>query len=146
MAKPRRILRLQQLILEVAAQTLQREIQDPRLGAGLVSITRIKLSPDLSRAQIYWSCLGSEGQQRTTERGLEDALPVIQRAVARALTTRVTPKLSLHRDDTMEKAARLEEIFHKLKVERGDVPDTAAEESSADASTENAPTDGASSD
>jgi ribosome-binding factor A len=118
MAEPRRILRLQQLILEVVATTIQRELQDPRVG--MVSITRVQLSSDLSAAHIYWSMLGTEAERRTSERGLQASLGLIQRRVAGALGTRVTPALSLHFDVSMQKAQRLNEIFEHLRIERGE--------------------------
>ena len=120
MAKERRVLRLQQLILEIVAETLQRDIRDPRIG--VVSITRVKLAPDLSRARVYWSVLGEDAERRTTDRGLQDALPVIQRAVASGLRTRTTPRLSIEFDESLAKSVRLEEIFHDIhqeNVERG---------------------------
>jgi ribosome-binding factor A len=120
MAAPRRILRLQQLILEVVATTIQREIQDPRVG--MVSVTRVQLASDLSAAHIYWSMMGTETEKRTSERGLVAALGLIQRRVAGALGTRVTPTLSLHFDVSMEKAHRLNEIFEQLRTERGEPP------------------------
>lgn len=121
MAKGRRIERLQQLILRTAATFIQREVRDPRVG--IVSITRVKLSPDLSHAQLYWSTLGTEAEQRTCGRGLEDALPAIQRAVAGAMQTRVTPHLELRFDKTIEQSQRLEEIFRHLREERGEPED-----------------------
>lgn len=123
MANPRRVLRLQQLILEAAASYIQRELQDPRIG--LVSVTRVKLAPDLSTAVIGWSQMGSDEQRRTTERGLEDAAPAVQREVARVMQTRTTPRISFRYDDTLERSQALEEIFEKLREER-------AEESPAD--------------
>lgn len=119
MANPRRIQRLQQLILQTAANHVQRELEDPRIG--LVSITRVKLSPDLTQAILYWSVLGDEAQQRTTERGLEHALPSIQRAIAQAMQTRVTPRCELRYDQGMENAQRMEAIFTKLAEERGEI-------------------------
>lgn len=119
MANPRRIQRLQQLILQTAANHVQRELEDPRIG--LVSITRVKLSPDLTQAILYWSVLGDEAQQRTTERGLEHALPSIQRAIAHAMQTRVTPRCELRYDQGMENAQRMEAIFTKLAEERGEI-------------------------
>lgn len=118
MANPRRVLRLQQLILEAVAKTLQREIHDPRIG--MVSITRVKLAPDLSTATIGWSAMGEEGEVRTTERGLEDATPLIQRRVAEALTTRVTPRIHFRHDASLERAQELEEIFQKIRDERAE--------------------------
>ena len=131
MAQRRRILRLQQLILETAATHIQRELEDPRIG--LVSITRVKLAPDLSQAQLFWSVIGEESQVRTCERGLERALPSIQRAVAHVMQTRVTPKLQLIHDQGMEHAQRLEEIFHQLRQERAP-GEEGAEEAAGDES------------
>ena len=127
MAHPRRILRLQQLILETAATHIQRELGDPRIG--LVSITRVKLAPDLTQARLYWSCLGEDADVRKTERGLHDALPSIQRAVAGALHTRVTPRLELQHDDGMVHAQRLETIFEQLRREKGEPAEESDEES-----------------
>ena len=119
MANPRRIKRLQQLVLQTAANHVQRELEDPRIG--LISITRVKLSPDLTQAVLYWSVLGDDAQRRTTERGLENALPSIQRAIAHAMQTRVTPRCELRYDKGMENAQRMEAIFTKLAEERGEI-------------------------
>jgi ribosome-binding factor A len=118
MAQPRRILRLQELILRTVATHVQRELRDPRIG--MISITRVKLSPDLTQCRVYWSCFGDENTRRTTERGLEDAIGSIQRAVAGSMHTRVTPRLTLDYDEGLAKAQRMEEIFQKLREERGD--------------------------
>jgi len=118
MANERRILRLQQLILEVAAETLQREARSPLLD--LVSITRVKLTSDLSSAQVYWSCLGDEAQRQKTEKALEGIQPLVQRRVGDGIRIRITPRLTFRHDPTLEHAQRLESIFYKLKEERGE--------------------------
>jgi ribosome-binding factor A len=120
MANPRRVLRLQQLILEVVAETIQRDLADPRLG--LVSVTRVKLSPDLTSALVGWSLLGKESERRLSEKALEAALPVIQGRVGRALGIRTTPLLSFRYDRSLERAQRLDDIFHRLHEEAGDRP------------------------
>ena len=129
MANPRRIQRLQKIVQQTAAQFIQRDLDDPRLG--LVSITHVKLSSDLSRAQLYWSAVGTEAEVRTCQRGLTDALGAIQRAVAGSMQTRTTPRLTLQHDEGMQNAQRLEEIFTKLRQERVDpaLDDDAPEES-----------------
>ena len=116
MPPPRRIARLQQLILETAATTVQRNLADPRLG--FVTITRVKLAPDLSEATVYWSGLGTEAQRRTSTRALTAATPLIQREVARVIGTRVTPRLTLRYDPTLVNAERLEGIFETIKKQR----------------------------
>jgi ribosome-binding factor A len=117
-AKERRILRLQQLILEIAAEALQRERHDPRLE--LVSFTRVKLTSDLLSATLWWSCLAKDKGREKTEAALEGIRPLLQREVARELSIRVTPILSLKFDPTLERAQRLDDIFQKLREERGE--------------------------
>ena len=133
MATGRRIKRLEQVILRAVAQFIQREVRDPRIG--MVSITRVKLAKDLSAAQIGWSILGDEAEQRTVQRGLENATPAVQRAVAQAMQTRVTPRISFKYDKTLKEAQALEEIFETLrqeKVEHGELdPDEEAPEEDA---------------
>ena len=120
MPDDRRLLRLQQLVLETIANAVQRDLDDPRIG--LVTITRVKLAKDLTQAVVYWSCLEEGGPRRTAERGLAAALPVIQSKVAGALSTRLTPRLTLKFDTGMEKADRLDTIFSQLALDRGEKP------------------------
>ncbi len=125
MPNDRRLLRLQQLLLETVATTVQRDLDDPRVG--FVTITRVKLARDLTLATVFWSCLEEGGPRRTAERGLNDALPVLQAAVARALSTRQTPRLHLRFDEGLRKASRVTDLFSRLeqeRVERG-LPPTA---------------------
>jgi len=120
MPPPRRIARLQQLIHEVAATAIQREVTDPRLG--FVTITRVKLGRDLADATIYWSSLGTEAQKRTSARALEAATAMVQSMVAGAMRTRTTPKLTFRFDPAMEHAGHLETIFERIKRERPEEP------------------------
>ena len=118
MPAPRRTPRLSQLILEVAAQAVQREVADPRLG--FVTLTRVKLGKDLADATIYWSCLGTEAQKRTSARALEAATALVQSIVAKALQTRTTPTLTFRYDGSIVNAGHLESVFEKIKLERGE--------------------------
>jgi ribosome-binding factor A len=127
----RRIARLEQLILETVATAIQREVHDPRVG--IVTITRVRLAPDLSVATVWWSCLGTEPERRTTARGLAAATKMIQSKVAQTMGTRVTPTLSLRFDIGLEKAQRLEGIFDQIRAERGEPVPTVEEPGTDDA-------------
>ena len=142
MPPPRRIQRLQQLILEVAATAVQRELADPRLG--FVTLTHVRLAPDLMQATVFWSCLGTEAQRRTTARALLAATPVVQSIVAKALTTRVTPALTFQYDPSLAHAERLETIFEKLRRERPPAPEEAAPAGDVPAEGDDEPDDKAS--
>ncbi len=121
MPPPRRILRLTQLVKEIAAETIQRRLHDPRIG--FVTVTRVRLAPDLTEATVYWSLIGTDAQRRTTERALTDATSFVQSEVAKAIGTRVTPTLTFRYDPSLAQAARLEQIFEGLRSERGEKGD-----------------------
>jgi ribosome-binding factor A len=116
MPAPRRIARLEKLILEVAAETVQRTLRDPKIG--FVTLTRVRLSPDLTQATVFWSTLGDDKARLVQSRALAKAAPVVQSIVGRAIATRTTPALAFRYDDTLKEAGHLEEVFEKLKRER----------------------------
>ncbi|HVS20028.1 MAG TPA: 30S ribosome-binding factor RbfA [Planctomycetota bacterium] len=106
MANPRTIARLEARILERAAQALEFEISDPR--SGFVTITRVKLSKDLTAARIYYSVLGDEGDKANTARMLQSAGGYLQRLIGRALELRRVPHIEWTYDESIEQAARME--------------------------------------
>jgi ribosome-binding factor A len=116
MAEPRRIKRLEQHILRTLGPLVAHGLADPRLG--LVSVTRVRLSRDLSIARVNWSCVGSEADRSRAEHALEHARGYLQSAVAQAMRTRTTPHLEFHFDPSLENAERINEILHKLEQER----------------------------
>jgi ribosome-binding factor A len=116
MADPRRIQRLEQQILRTIGPLIAHGLADPRLG--MVSVTRVRLSRDLSIARVNWSSVGSEADRSRAEHALDHARGYLQSAVAKALRTRTTPHLEFHFDPSMENAARINEILHHLEQER----------------------------
>lgn len=120
MADPRRIQRLESAILETLAPLVSHGLADPRVR--LITITRIRLSPDLSIARVNWSCLGDERDRTKATHALEHARGRLQAEVAKALQTRTTPRLQFHYDESGEKAMRVTDILEQIRRERGDAP------------------------
>lgn len=118
MPPPRRIQRLEQAILETVAPLISHGMADPRLQ--LVTVTRVRLSRDLSVARVNWSLLGTAADRSRAAHALDDARGYLQGAVARSLRTRTTPRLEFHHDPSMEKAARVHDILEQLARERGE--------------------------
>ena len=136
MAEPRRVKRLEQVILRTLGPMISYGLADPRLG--LVSVTRVKLSRDLSVARINWSCVGTEADRSRATHALDHARGHLQTAVASALRTRTTPHLEFHFDPSMENAARINEILHTIEQERRERegPDEGDEAESAETESE----------
>ena len=83
-----------------------------------ITITGVKLSGDLSRAEISVSVMGSEAEKRTTMKGLDGARGFVQKAVARALDTRTTPHIQFVLDESIDKSIEFADLLKKIRDER----------------------------
>jgi len=118
MADKRRVKRLEALILETVGPLVAHGLADPRLS--MVTVTRVRLSADLTVARVNWSTLGDEAERSKAAHALEHARGRMQAAVARALQTRVTPRLSFHYDESLARAQRVTEVLDRLARERAE--------------------------
>jgi ribosome-binding factor A len=113
MANPRTIARLESRILERAAICLQSEVSDPR--ATFITVTRVKLSPDLSSGRIYYSVLGSEGDKSKASHMLESAAGFLQRQIALAINVRRMPHLKWTYDESLEIADDMTKLIREAR-------------------------------
>src|SRR5258705_1099172 len=113
MANPRTIARLEARILERAAICLQSEVSDPR--ASFITVTRVKMSPDLSSGRIYYSVLGTEGDKSKAEHMLESESGFLQRQIGRVLQLRRMPHLKWTYDDSMERADGMSKLIREAR-------------------------------
>lgn len=103
-----RIERTAELIQRKLAQIIQQEIRDPRL-TGLVTISAVEVSRDLSHAKIYFTVLSGDPQQATCI--LNAASKYLRTALARTLETRIVPDLHFVYDESIEYARRLNRLI-----------------------------------
>ena len=68
-----RTIRLGEQIREEVGDILGREVRDP--GIGFITLTRVRVTDDLSQARIYYTMLGEPADRKKTARALERALP-----------------------------------------------------------------------
>lgn len=102
----RRTERINDLLREEISDLLRREVKDPRVG-GLVSVTEVDVSPDLRRAKVFVSVMGTEEEKASTFRALSAAAHFLQRELRKRLTIRRTPELIFLADDSLERGARI---------------------------------------
>lgn len=117
-----------EIVRQVLAEALAREIRDPRVG--LVTLTRVDVSGDLSHAQVYvmvnadaGKVEGEKGEEEYRERaleGLRSAAGFLRTKVAKALSTRTIPELHFELDRGLEHAARINAVLADLKREGED--------------------------
>ncbi len=107
--------------IERISQEVKRELsavipmlKDPRIPT-MVSITAVRVSKDLSYADIYVSVLGTPEQQRDAIRGLESAKSFLRREIASKVQLRITPELIFHADDSIAEGARICDLINRVK-------------------------------
>jgi ribosome-binding factor A len=96
------------------------DLKDPRIG--LVTVTSVDVTPDLSEARVFVSVLGSEKKRRATLAGLESARGVLQARINRELNLRKTPTLSFAYDESVERGVRMSALIDELAAELPDRP------------------------
>jgi ribosome-binding factor A len=116
MAQGSRPDRVGEEIRHALATLLSREVHDP--GLGFVTLTRVKVSPDLQLARVFYTTLGDERGRRDTERALERATPFLRRQIGARIRLRRVPELRFEFDRSVETQDRIEKILIDLEAER----------------------------
>ena len=96
------------------------ELKDPRIG--LVTVTSVDVTPDLSEARVFVSVLGNERKRRATLAGLESARGVLQARINRELNLRKTPTLSFAYDASVERGVRMSALIDELAAKLPERP------------------------
>jgi ribosome-binding factor A len=109
----RRLSRLGSQIQEEISDIIRRRLKDPRLG--FVSVTRAKVSADLSYASVYFSVMGDQAEVDRTMACLEHAANFIRSELGRRLRVKRIPELRFFYDDSAVRGARIERLLKDLK-------------------------------
>lgn len=111
MADPARARKLADRIKVIVAELLERRIKDPRLG--FVTVTDVRMTPDLHDATVFYTVLGDAEEQRGTAEALESAKGMLRSQVGKQIGVKFTPTLSFVPDVVPETAASIEELLRK---------------------------------
>ncbi|MBI9017772.1 MAG: 30S ribosome-binding factor RbfA [Phycisphaerae bacterium] len=113
----RRIEKLTRNIRDIINEVIQQEISDPRL-TGLVSITHIKLTEDVSVAKIYLSFMGTnQAQEKLSFEAVKSAKGYIRTRLAGSLHTRTCPELIFLVDDSLKKSMEVSDLLKQVSEE-----------------------------
>src|SRR3954465_14079169 len=100
-----RMRRVDEAMREVLGGAITSELKDPRVG--FVTVTAVETAPDLRRARVFVSVLGTDPERRGTLDALRNAHGYLQRRVAGELRLRHTPTLEFRYDDPGGRRLRL---------------------------------------
>jgi ribosome-binding factor A len=109
-------------IREELSELLSRgEVHDP--GIGFITLTRVKVTPDLQLARVYYTTLGDPHARRETAKALHRATPFIRRQIGARLRLRRVPEFEFRFDESIERQDRIEQILQSLHDEQSHNPD-----------------------
>jgi ribosome-binding factor A len=122
----RRTERVASTIQQELATIMQRELSDPRL-TGMPSITRVKVSDDLSVADVFITVMGTPGQQTAALNALKHSAGLMRTLLTKQLTLRVAPFLKFHIDEDLKKELALQQILQRVADENAELDRKRAE-------------------
>ena len=105
--------RVGDLLLEVLADLLRREIHDPRLQ--WLNLTGVKVSKDLRQAKVFFNLLGGSGDKNEAQVALKRAGGFIRSRVGKNLKLRFVPAIDFVFDDSEDEARRIDALLDKVK-------------------------------
>lgn len=121
------------------AQDMKRELiaiigamKDPRVTGGLLTVTRLDVTPDLDVAKAYISVMGREGGSAPVVAALNKASGHVRTEISRRMHIRKAPRFVFVADEGAAYAARINKLLGELAAEA----EPAAQDGDADSDSE----------
>ena len=93
------------------------ELRDPRIG--YITITGVKMSPDLRVARVFYSMLGTEKEREDTQKGLEAAKGYVRREVTSVVNLRVSPEIFFSFDESVGEGDKIDRLLREVRQKEG---------------------------
>lgn len=107
-----RLNRINEELKKEISNIISFELKNPD-ATGLISVTKVKITPDLKYAKVYVSMLGSKNNEKTLE-ALKKSSGYIRSSIAKKINLRITPELVFEEDDSMEYGMKIDSILKDL--------------------------------
>ena len=105
--------RVAETIKREMAEILTRKMRDPRLG-GMISVTEVEVTPDLSMARIFVSLLAEGAERDQVMQALARSEGFVRHELAPRLGLREMPTVRFVLDTSIERGARVEELLRRI--------------------------------
>jgi ribosome-binding factor A len=107
----------QEIQVAVADLITRGMLRDPRIG--FITITGVKVSPDLRVAKVFYSMIGTPEQLKETQAGLEAAKGFVRREVTSKVKLRVSPEIYFSFDGSVGEGDKIERLLKEVKEKEG---------------------------
>jgi ribosome-binding factor A len=92
-------------------------LRDPRIG--YITITGVKVSPDLRVAKVFYSMIGTEQERADTQKGLEAAKGFVRREVTSTVNLRVSPEIFFSFDASVGEGDKIDRLLREVRSKEG---------------------------
>ena len=111
-----RIDKVEQLIKQEVSSIFLHKMKEPELG--FITITNVKVSPDLKNAKIYLSVLEKEKRELALDR-IDNKTKFIRTELAHRVRLKFVPEIKFFIDDTLDFVEKIEGLIEKIHKENG---------------------------
>ena len=101
--------------IQFVLSSLLREIKDPRVQQGMISVTRVETTGDLRYSKIWLSVMGLK-DEKEFKKGLKSASGWLRRELGNKLSLRYTPELVFEIDHSIEYGAHISQVISSLAI------------------------------
>ena len=111
-----RQLRVGEQLKHIIAEILQRgDIAHPDIdGAGLLTVTEVRPSPDMRQATAYIVSLGDENIDAALA-ALNESSKAFQKEIGRQMSMKFTPRITFKGDDSFENSMRINQLLSEIE-------------------------------
>ena len=107
-----RLARISQELKKVLSHAISFDLNDPKISA-MTSVSDIRVSNDLSYADIYISVMGTEWDKKQTLEGLDKATGYLKNIIAKEVKIRLIPELRFHLDNSIEYGLYMDKLIRE---------------------------------
>lgn len=110
-----RLGRVNEELMKAISHIITYELKNPDV-TGMISVTRVKATPDLKYAKVYVSILNPKSVEETMK-GLKESAGFIRSQVAKTVNLRITPELVFEYDDSIEHGEKIDNILKQISIQ-----------------------------
>lgn len=110
-----RLGRVNEELMKAISHIITYELKNPDV-TGMISVTRVKVTPDLKYAKVYVSILNPKSVEESMK-GLKESAGFIRSQVAKTVNLRITPELVFEYDDSIENGEKIDNILKQISIQ-----------------------------
>lgn len=101
--------------IQYVLSKLLREVKDPRVQQGMISVTRVETTGDLRYSKVWLSVMGMS-DEKEFKKGLKSASGWLRHELGSSLNLRYTPELVFEIDHSIEYGAHISSVINSLDI------------------------------